>query len=213
MSDVASSREQAERPHFRDARRIAQVRGSNWHRARRVLHVRRGREHEQRREARARGLTFELSGPQRRGAWAAMRMMTLAASRPKCPAGGGPLERRVMRSPTPRAPGLKCEDGADGPAGCSAQMAARPVEAAELRDRTSLCARVALLAGHMAGMRSARLWSDRRADAAPEGCHPVDARVGTTEGAKVRARRITFELSGPQREGAWAAERMMTLDA
>ena len=41
------------------------------------------------------GLTFELSGHHRRGAWAARRMMILAGSRPKCLAGGGPLERRV----------------------------------------------------------------------------------------------------------------------
>jgi len=41
------------------------------------------------------GLTFELSGGCRRGAWAARRMMTLAASRPKCLAGGRPLERTV----------------------------------------------------------------------------------------------------------------------
>ena len=41
------------------------------------------------------GLTFELSGPRRVGAWAARRMMTLDGSRPKCQAGGGPLERRV----------------------------------------------------------------------------------------------------------------------
>jgi hypothetical protein len=41
------------------------------------------------------GLTFELSGGRRRGAWAARPMMTLAGSRPKCLAGGRPLERRV----------------------------------------------------------------------------------------------------------------------
>ena len=41
------------------------------------------------------GLTFELSGRRRVGAWAAKRMMTLAGSRAKCQAGGGPLERRV----------------------------------------------------------------------------------------------------------------------
>ena len=44
---------------------------------------------------RMRGLTFELSRPRRRGAWAARRMMTLAASRPKCPASVSPRERRV----------------------------------------------------------------------------------------------------------------------
>jgi hypothetical protein len=43
-------------------------------------------------------LTFELSGGRRRGAWAARRMMTLAALRPKCLAGGSPLERRVRES-------------------------------------------------------------------------------------------------------------------
>ena len=42
-----------------------------------------------------RGLTFELSGRHRVGAWPAKRMMTLAGSRAKCQAGGGPLERRV----------------------------------------------------------------------------------------------------------------------
>jgi hypothetical protein len=41
------------------------------------------------------GLTFELSGPHRQGAWAARRMMNHNASRPKCLAGVGPLERRV----------------------------------------------------------------------------------------------------------------------
>jgi hypothetical protein len=41
------------------------------------------------------GLTFELSGRHRIGAWPAKRMMTLAGSRAKCQAGGGPLERRV----------------------------------------------------------------------------------------------------------------------
>jgi hypothetical protein len=42
-------------------------------------------------------LTFELSGRSRQGAWAAERMMTLAAPRPKCPAGGGLLKRGVSR--------------------------------------------------------------------------------------------------------------------
>jgi hypothetical protein len=42
-------------------------------------------------------LTFELSGRNREGAWAARRMMTQTASRPKCLAGGGPLERRVRQ--------------------------------------------------------------------------------------------------------------------
>ena len=42
-------------------------------------------------------LTFELSGRHRQGAWAARRMMTQTASRPKRLAGGGPLERRVSR--------------------------------------------------------------------------------------------------------------------
>jgi hypothetical protein len=46
------------------------------------------------------GLTFELSGGRREGAWAARRMMTLAASRPKRLAGGRPLERGV-RQQTP----------------------------------------------------------------------------------------------------------------
>jgi hypothetical protein len=41
------------------------------------------------------GLTFELSGPRREGAWPARRMMALAGSRAKRLAGGGPLERRV----------------------------------------------------------------------------------------------------------------------
>jgi hypothetical protein len=40
-------------------------------------------------------LTFELSGPRRIGAWPARCMMTASASRAKCQAGGGPLERRV----------------------------------------------------------------------------------------------------------------------
>jgi hypothetical protein len=40
-------------------------------------------------------LTFELSGRHRQGAWAARPTMCTAASRPKCLAGGGPLERRV----------------------------------------------------------------------------------------------------------------------
>ena len=42
-----------------------------------------------------RGLTFELSGRRREGAWPARRMMTLAGARAKWLAGGGPLERRV----------------------------------------------------------------------------------------------------------------------
>ena len=41
------------------------------------------------------GLTFELSGHRRIGAWPAKRMMTLAGSRAKWQSGGGPLERRV----------------------------------------------------------------------------------------------------------------------
>jgi hypothetical protein len=41
------------------------------------------------------GLTFELSGRHREGAWPAQRMMTLAVARAKRLAGGGPLERRV----------------------------------------------------------------------------------------------------------------------
>jgi hypothetical protein len=41
------------------------------------------------------GLTFELSGRHRQGAWAARRMICMTASRPKRLAGGGPLERRV----------------------------------------------------------------------------------------------------------------------
>ena len=45
----------------------------------------------------SRGLTFELSGRHRVGAWPAKRMMTLAGSRAKCQVGGGPLERRVRR--------------------------------------------------------------------------------------------------------------------
>ena len=40
-------------------------------------------------------LTLKLSGCRRQGAWAARRMMPLAASRPKCLAGGSPLERPV----------------------------------------------------------------------------------------------------------------------
>jgi hypothetical protein len=43
------------------------------------------------------GLTFELSGRHRQGALAARRMIGLSASRPRCPAGGGPLEQRVRR--------------------------------------------------------------------------------------------------------------------
>jgi hypothetical protein len=41
-------------------------------------------------------LTFELSGRHRQGAWAARCMMNAVGSaRPRCLAGGGPLERRV----------------------------------------------------------------------------------------------------------------------
>ena len=40
-------------------------------------------------------LTFELSGRNRQGAWAASPMISTTGSRPKCLAGGGPLERRV----------------------------------------------------------------------------------------------------------------------
>jgi len=36
------------------------------------------------------GLTFELRGRNRDGAWPARRMMTASASRAKCHAGGGP---------------------------------------------------------------------------------------------------------------------------
>ena len=49
------------------------------------------------------GLTFELSGRHRIGAWPAKRMMTLAGSRAKCQAGGGPLERRVRAHLLPYA--------------------------------------------------------------------------------------------------------------
>ena len=55
------------------------------------------------------GLTFELSGRHRRGAWAARPMIDNTVSRPKCLAGGGPLERRVR----PRLAG-KRYGGADG---------------------------------------------------------------------------------------------------
>ncbi len=41
------------------------------------------------------GLTFELMGVRRCGAWPARRMMTASASRAKCHAGARPLERRV----------------------------------------------------------------------------------------------------------------------
>jgi hypothetical protein len=44
------------------------------------------------------GLTFELSGHHRQGAWAARRMIGLSASRPKGLAGGGPLERPVRHA-------------------------------------------------------------------------------------------------------------------
>src|SRR5690349_18650750 len=44
-----------------------------------------------------RRLTLELSGRSRRGAWAASPMISTMGSRPKCLAGGGPLERRVRR--------------------------------------------------------------------------------------------------------------------
>ena len=48
-----------------------------------------------------RGLTFELSGRHRQGAWAASPMISTTGSRPKRLAGGGPLERRVRRHRTP----------------------------------------------------------------------------------------------------------------
>lgn len=51
-----------------------------------------GNRHSRRSEA---VVTFELSGRSRRGAWAARPMISMTASRPKCLAGGGPLERRV----------------------------------------------------------------------------------------------------------------------
>jgi hypothetical protein len=40
-------------------------------------------------------LTFEVRGRSRDGAWPAKRMMTASASRAKCHAGGGPLDRGV----------------------------------------------------------------------------------------------------------------------
>ena len=49
-------------------------------------------------------LTFELSGRHRVGAWPVKRMMTLAGSRAKRQAGGGPLERRVRRHSAGHAP-------------------------------------------------------------------------------------------------------------
>ena len=42
-----------------------------------------------------RGLTFELRGERRRGAWPAGRMMYHTGRRAKCHAGASPLERRV----------------------------------------------------------------------------------------------------------------------
>jgi hypothetical protein len=41
------------------------------------------------------GLTFELRGERRDGAWPARRMMAVSASRAKCHAGASPLQRRV----------------------------------------------------------------------------------------------------------------------
>ena len=49
------------------------------------------------------GLTFELSGPRRIGAWPARWMMNDNASRAECQAGGGPLERRVRHHRVPPA--------------------------------------------------------------------------------------------------------------
>ena len=43
------------------------------------------------------GLTFELRGAPREGAWPAQRMMTLAGARAKRLAGVRPFERRVSR--------------------------------------------------------------------------------------------------------------------
>jgi hypothetical protein len=53
-------------------------------------------------------LTFELSGRSRHGAWAARRSIDQGVARPKCHAGGGPLERRVR----PRSGGERTTDGA-----------------------------------------------------------------------------------------------------
>jgi hypothetical protein len=61
--------------------------------------------------SRMRGLTFELSGPRRVGAWPARCMMTASASRAKCQAGGGPLERRVRAHS--RQPALELCHGGD----------------------------------------------------------------------------------------------------
>lgn len=47
------------------------------------------------------GLTFELKGRNRNGAWPAMRMMTASASRAKCHAGGGPAPVKGW-APLPR---------------------------------------------------------------------------------------------------------------
>ena len=56
-------------------------------------------------------LTFELSGHHRRGAWPARRMMPCIASRAKCHAGGGPLERRVR----PHLAAKRCTGCGDTP--------------------------------------------------------------------------------------------------
>ena len=44
-----------------------------------------------------RGLTFEVSGPQRRGAWAVWTRINHTATRPRCHAVAGPLDRGVRR--------------------------------------------------------------------------------------------------------------------
>jgi len=49
-------------------------------------------------------LTFDMSGGRRRGALAARRNMKLCASRPRCLAGGRPLDGRVRRRDA-RCPG------------------------------------------------------------------------------------------------------------
>jgi hypothetical protein len=56
------------------------------------------------------GLTFELSGPRRSGAWPARRMMTVSATRAKRYAGVSPLQRGVSRrcQKAPRS-GLPCQ--------------------------------------------------------------------------------------------------------
>jgi hypothetical protein len=43
----------------------------------------------------------------RQGAWAARPMIATTASRPKCLAGGGPLERRVRPSHRPHTPAAR----------------------------------------------------------------------------------------------------------